>query len=181
MLAATDSRAFNRHAQIKPRRLERETRRRQHLAPLFEDGEVPAAPRHPVRNERPIPEMAPPALMSQAPLRAGQGGQEYGAVGAAEIEGRVVFFAAERADNVPVPPPGRALRGQGKRPGAVHARGETEQFGADGCGQGVELRGRIMPLDFPQGRDKVDGIAQETQVHDDDFARRFGLVVKVCE
>jgi hypothetical protein len=36
-----------------------------------------------------------------------------------------------------------------------------------------------MPLDFPQSRHEVDGIAQKSQIHDHDFARRFGVFVKI--
>jgi len=66
--------------------------------------------------------------MRQPPFRARQRRQENRAVRAAEIEGRVILLPAQRADNVPVPPPGRALRRQWKRPGAVHAGGQSQQL-----------------------------------------------------
>ena len=83
---------LRRHAQIEPDRLQGETRRRQHLPPLFEDRHFPAAPRNPVPNQPPVPEMAAPALMRQPPFGARQRRQENRAVGAAEIEGRVDTF-----------------------------------------------------------------------------------------
>jgi hypothetical protein len=35
-----------------------------------------------------------------------------------------------------------------------------------------------MPFDFPQGGDQVDRIAEESQIHDDDFASGFGLLIE---
>jgi hypothetical protein len=37
-----------------------------------------------------------------------------------------------------------------------------------------------MAFDFAQGGDEMDRIAEETQIDDDDFARRAGLFIKIC-
>src|SRR6266404_8306818 len=68
---------------------------------------------HPIGDEPLAPKMASCSAVGDAPFCAGQGRHKNRAVGSAEVECQIEPFPTQRAEDVPMPPPGRTLRSEG--------------------------------------------------------------------
>src|SRR5665213_1594795 len=172
--AGRPPRGLLRHPQVKARRLQRKTGCRQYLTPLLEDRQLLRLPRNPIRGHPPIPKMFPSSRANQTSRSADKSHRKKTPVRSGKIEGGVKSLTAQSPEYVPVLPKRRAFDRQRNGPRPVHARRQLEQFRSESRRQRVNFGARIMPFDFPQGGNEMDGVTQETKIDDDDLTRAAG-------
>ena len=126
--------------------------------------------RHPIWDQPVIPEMLAPCGVRDAVLRPNQRGQEYRAIGAAEIVGGIKLFLSQCANDVPMPPPRRTVRRQRKGPSFRQRRERVSETSAPTTAERV----RQFPhwdnsSAVPESWNQMHRVAKKPQVNYNDL------------